>query len=357
MTQDVSGNQLPSAEEPAPVDLPRIPSDPILRSRYRGCLLGGAVGDALGAPVEFMKLAEIRQRFGEAGIQDYSPIYGRLGAITDDTQLTLFTAEGMLRAYVRTCMRGIGPVFASVTARAYLRWLRTQDESNALQSDNPSGWLIGHRELFSRRAPGRTCIAGLQAMKRPGDKAENDSKGCGGVMRVAPVGMFFASCMGDAREKMIEEAFETACDLAAITHRHPTGQLTAGVFATVVALVLHDISLTEAIAQAKGQLCKRKNHKETLVAIEHAEILAQSKPGLADVVEEIGAGWVAEEALALSLYCALSAQNFESGVVLAVNHSGDSDSTGSITGNLLGSRFGVEKIGRASCRERVLTDV
>ena len=301
----------------ANVALPRIPTNGVIRDRFRGCLLGGAVGDALGAPVEFMKLSEIRQRFGEAGIQDYSPIYGRLGAITDDTQLTLFTAEGMLRAYVRTCMRGIGPVFASVTARAYLRWLRTQDESNALQSDNPSGWLIGHRELFSRRAPGRTCIAGLQAMKRPGDKAKNDSKGCGGVMRVAPVGMFFARCMGDAREKMIEEAFDTAFDLAALTHGHPTGQLTAGVFATVVALVLHDMSLTEAIEQAKGQLCKRKNHKETLVAIEHAEILAQSKPGLADVLEEMGAGWVAEEALAISLYSALSAQDFESGVVLA----------------------------------------
>lgn len=62
--------------------------------QVRGSLLGGAVGDALGAAVEFQSLAEIRSRFGPAGILDYAPAFGRLGAITDDTQMTLFTAEG-----------------------------------------------------------------------------------------------------------------------------------------------------------------------------------------------------------------------------------------------------------------------
>ena len=66
--------------------------------RYRGCLLGGAVGDALGAGVEFMSLDEIRGRYGPAGVTGYVPCYGRSGAITDDTQMTLFTAEGLLRA-------------------------------------------------------------------------------------------------------------------------------------------------------------------------------------------------------------------------------------------------------------------
>jgi ADP-ribosyl-[dinitrogen reductase] hydrolase len=58
-----------------------------------GCLLGRAVGDALGAPIEFLRLSEIRERFGLAGLTDYAPAYGKLGAITDDTQMTLFTAE------------------------------------------------------------------------------------------------------------------------------------------------------------------------------------------------------------------------------------------------------------------------
>ena len=79
----------------------RIPVDRKTRDRVRGCLLGGAVGDALGAPVEFMERSEIVARFGEQGIRDYAPAYGRLGAITDDTQMSLFTAEGMLRGWVR----------------------------------------------------------------------------------------------------------------------------------------------------------------------------------------------------------------------------------------------------------------
>jgi hypothetical protein len=70
------------------------------------CLLGGAVGDALGAPVEFLSLAQIRSHFGSAGIRDFAEAYGRVGAITDDTQMTLFTAEGLLRATVRGHERG-----------------------------------------------------------------------------------------------------------------------------------------------------------------------------------------------------------------------------------------------------------
>ena len=176
-------SQLSLTENLESPDLPRIPADPLVRSRYRGCLLGGAVGDALGAPVEFMKLDAIRKRFGPKGIQDFIPAYGKLGAITDDTQMTMFTAEGMLRAFVRARMRGIGPVFPSVTARAYLRWLLTQGfQCDAEPVDKPSGWLIEHRELFDRRVPGNTCLAALREMKRPGDPASNDSKGCGGVM-------------------------------------------------------------------------------------------------------------------------------------------------------------------------------
>ena len=81
------------------------PPDP-LRRRFRGCLLGGAVGDALGAPVEFMSLEEIRGRFGPGGIVDYTTAFERQGAITDDTQMSLFTADGLLRAHVKSAVEG-----------------------------------------------------------------------------------------------------------------------------------------------------------------------------------------------------------------------------------------------------------
>ena len=89
--------------------------------RCRGCLLGGAVGDALGAPVEFKTYAQIIAQFGVGGIRDFAPAYHWIGAITDDTQMTLFTAEGLLRACVRYNQRGICHT-PTVVHHAYLRW-------------------------------------------------------------------------------------------------------------------------------------------------------------------------------------------------------------------------------------------
>jgi ADP-ribosylglycohydrolase len=77
------------------------------QAHLRGCLLGGAVGDALGEPVEFISLAEIRARYGPAGITDPDASREGLVRITDDTQMTLFTADGLLRAMTRMADRGI----------------------------------------------------------------------------------------------------------------------------------------------------------------------------------------------------------------------------------------------------------
>src|SRR5688572_25378176 len=101
------------------------------RESFRGCLLGGAIGDALGAPVEFLSRAQIRERYGEKGIESFDVAYGRRGAITDDTQMTMFTAEGLLQALSRR-RRGMEESPELVVHRAYLRWLRTQQFTGAL---------------------------------------------------------------------------------------------------------------------------------------------------------------------------------------------------------------------------------
>jgi ADP-ribosylglycohydrolase len=81
-----------------------------------------------------------------------------------------------------------------------------------------------------------------------------------------------------------------------------------------------------------------------LKALEQGESLAGSDLPQVAAISQLGQGWVAEEALAISVYCALVARDFRSGVIMAVNHDGDSDSTGSITGNLLGTMLGVAAI-------------
>ena len=127
---------------------------------FRGCLLGGACGDALGAPVEFLTLDEIVRNYGTGGIRDFDHAYGRVGAITDDTQMTLFTAEGLIRAWVRGSEKGICHV-PSVVHDAYLRWLETQDgvESTLAGSSDRSGWLIREPDLWAARAPGSPTLS------------------------------------------------------------------------------------------------------------------------------------------------------------------------------------------------------
>jgi ADP-ribosyl-[dinitrogen reductase] hydrolase len=329
------------------MSLPRIPTDPHLRSRFRGCLLGGAVADALGAPVEFMDLEEILRIFGEQGICGYAPAYGKLGAITDDTQMTLFTAEAVLSAHLASALQSQEPDFFRAGAASYARWLMTQENSRLISSGNQKvSWLLQQKKLFTRRAPGTTCLSALQASRGKVSRANNESKGCGGVMRIAPLGMYFAHSLNRERnrEHVLSNLFATGKDLAAITHGHPSGFLSAGTLAVIVSLVLTGTSLADAIQAAKEFLRQHPSHKETLAAVEKAEALAKSRPRDRAALRELGKGFVAEEALAIGIYCALGAKNFEDGIILAVNHSGDSDSTGTITGNLLGAAAGVEAI-------------
>ena len=312
---------------------------PSQRDRFRGCLLGGAVGDALGAAVEFLSLAQIRSRFGAEGIRDYASAYGGLGRITDDTQMTLFTAEGLLRGAVRHDTKGICH-YPSVVAHAYLRWLVTQGErpgvlDEVLEGD--PGWLMGHSELHHKRAPGNTCLSALRDLRRLGVPATNQSKGCGGVMRVAPVGLF-------AHRSDPDHAFQLGVDVAALTHGHPTGSLPAGVLAVLVQGIAQGASLSEALATAKDCLRVAPSFDETLRAIEAAQDHASRGTSADKAIRELGEGWIAEEALSVSIYCALVASDFREGIVMAVNHDGDSDSTGAITGNLLAAALGVQAI-------------
>ncbi len=314
-----------------------------VQARFLGCLLGGAVGDALGAPVEFIKRVEILRRFGPQGITVFVPVNGGRGTITDDTQMTLFTAEGLIRAWVRGCFKGIS-TYPGVTAHAYLRWIQTQGEqpdNNIMFGNDEPGWLFQQRSLHHRRSPCKTCLSSLKSMEFLGAPAMNNSKDCGGIVRVAPVGLF---AWRAGQQKAPQKVFQLGAELAALTHGHPTGILTAGVLAVLILALTDGASLHDALITSKACLRNEPSHEETLQALERAEYLAVSGLPHDEAIKRLGEGWVAEEALAISVYCALVARNFKHGVILAVNHDGDSDSTGSIVGNLLGTIYGVKSI-------------
>jgi ADP-ribosylglycohydrolase len=326
-------DDIPGHDGPIAVDEGRL-------ARFQGCLAAGAVGDALGAPIEFLSLGEIRSRFGSEGLQDYHPAYGRLGAITDDTQMTLFTAEGLLRADIRSRFKGICNS-AAVVRLAYLRWLRTQgfrSEAEAKLTGDyySSSWLMKVPELFHQRVPGNSCISALmQDEFGTVDEPINDSKGCGGVMRVGPLGLIAVDPM------------ELGIEVAAITHGHPSGCLAAGAFAYLVQGAVMGTDLLTSVSDLLDNLLPNyRGYEETFDALKSAVELYKREPsGNAEAVETLGGGWVAEEALAIAVYCALCAgDDLEKGVLLAVNHSGDADSTVSVTGNLMGARLGVGSI-------------
>jgi ADP-ribosylglycohydrolase len=304
------------------------------------------VGDALGAAIEFKSLDEIRSEFGPAGLRDFSMCYRRVGAVTDDTQMTLFTAEALLRAeHLRH--RVPDAKVSEVAWYAYLRWLETQgDVVQRRGIPDEEGWLFRMRGLHARRGPGETCLSALRKGRMGTPEIPiNESKGCGGVMRIAPAGFVPGS------------PFRTGCELAAITHGHPSGWLSAGYLAQVVHDVAEGSTLDEAAVRALEVLRRHPGHEETAGAVEKALWMSRAPRGTAADVEALGEGWVGEETLAIGLYAALAAHDFEHGVLLAVNHSGDSDSTGAIAGALLGLALGELAIPRRWVERLELRDV
>ena len=331
------------------------------RERIRGCLIGGAIGDALGWPVEFQRLDPILDANDQDGVTRLHLDRQGLAEVTDDTQMTLFTAEGLLLA------KGAGPaeVTASVHA-AYRRWLLTQWSDGPGSGPAPSddeGRLLREPWLWASRAPGNACISGLTeypnpvppvAFGQPGP-VNPHSKGCGTVMRSAPFGLLG---LGP------EAAFRLAADCAQLTHGHPTGYLAAGAFAAVVERLVAGVPPIEAVVDTMVQLAEHPGHEETFDALSRALSLAEvdrqeGTAGFASV-ERVGLGWIAEECLAIAVYCLLvvapgpgsgdgsgpgsGPEGLRRALTLSVTHSGDSDSSGAVCGNLLGAAHGLDSL-------------
>ena len=287
-------------------------------AKFRGCLLGLAIGDALGAPVEFDKLTTIRRRFGPQGITDLVPWHGLpAGYYTDDTQMSLATVRGMLAAHERGSSRGIVH-WPSMVHRAYLDWLATQDDPR------------------QSRAPGNTCLSALRSGKMGTlDAPLNQSKGCGGVMRTAPVGLAFRG----------EDAFRRGAEFAVITHGHPSGYLSAGLMAELIGHLVDGASLDEGLDRSSATLRSYAGHAETLAKVAQARRLAGNGTAIDPAIRAIGEGWVGDEALGVAIFCVLRfPDDYRAAVIAGANHDGDVDSTASMAGALLGAKLGVEAI-------------
>lgn len=274
-------------------------------------LFGLALGDALGWPVEFSSLRTIKQVYGKEGIQE--PPYP--AQYTDDTQMTLALAEGVmdvgLNAPVDKMMDAIGARF--------LTWA-------GLQSDPAHTF-----------APGNTCLAGMRRYAESGDWRASGiagSKGCGSAMRVAALGYFYQNAPDRLRE--------IASASSQITHGHPAAIAGAVAAAYAVKLALDGVPSEDMVRQIEAFTeGMSEEFSAALYRLGHVMGWENDEHALA----HLGEGWVAEEAVALGLFCVLRYPNdYTKCVRRGANLTGDSDTVACIAGGIQGARLGLEAI-------------
>ena len=321
-----------------------MPDKETLYEKIAGSLIAGALGDALGYEVEFDRWSTIRRRYGDGGIRELELHDGK-AIISDDTQMTLFTLEGMIFGYRRAMTRGVAAPVESYIYEAYLAWLKTQTygASGPKSLWEPVSELLKIPEMNHRRAPGNTCLSALQSGKM-GTIGEpiNHSKGCGGVMRTAPLG--YVKCFGDA--------ILNGAKAGAITHGHPMGFIPSGILSGIVDRIIYgeekDLekivedtmqAAEEIFADYAGEMSEFRKMMDKAVALSREEL--EDEPA----IRSIGEGWVGDEALAVAVYSALKYRDdIKAALICATNHSGDSDSTAAIAGNIVGAYLGLSAI-------------
>jgi DNA ligase (NAD+) len=298
-----------------------------LLERYRGSMLGLAIGDALGHPTEFLSdVRRIKEKYGPEGIRDFAAS-GRhpAGTFTDDTQMTIAVARALAkkgRSALDDLMGELG--------REFVAW--------ANHSSN-------------NRAPGGTCLSGCAALKKGVDWRRSGvagSKGCGAAMRAAPVGLLYF----DDDERLLR----VGAAQSVLTHGHPTAVASSVAAAAAVAWVcrgnglqgmvdfvramvarvdgrlLVDLGVDEARAESLGV-------REQMRALDATERAFEKEAE--DVCSLLGGAWIGEEAVACALWCVYRANgDFEGSVCRGANSSGDSDSIACIAGSVAGALVG-----------------
>nr|WP_223182829.1 MULTISPECIES: ADP-ribosylglycohydrolase family protein [unclassified Streptomyces] len=296
-------------------------------------MLGGALGDALGAGAEGRTLAELRETHGPEGLAEPAPAFGRRGAVTAATQMGLFTVDGLIRAQVRRDTGAWHP--PTDVHRAHRRWAATQRDWGPDERRKDNGWLACEEWLYTRRNPTRASLTGfaddilgtLVTPKNP------DADDYGALVRSAPFGLLVGW------EPAL--VWQLALECAAQSHGAPTARLAAGAFAVTVHGLARGGTVETSVARALEHLADHPDHTPVTDALDRA--LTAVREGVPDPgrVTALGAAEDrAEGQLAAAVYCTLVGEDVRHGLRLAVNHDGPSAATGTLTGALLGALHG-----------------
>ncbi len=281
-----------------------------IKDRFEGCLVGLAVGDALGYQVEFKRLGEILELFPD-GLT-----FPQDGKYSDDTQMSICVAEALIAGGGNT------DKFMEALSACFVSWYKAQEDPEV------------------NRAPGNTCMAACERLTFGTPWHESgmpDGMGSGTAMRSAPIGLYY---MDD-----ITSCVEFGIASSQITHKH-TSALCAGVGTALLTnmamnMVPVGVWANELTTVTTGIDADFKEHIDLA-----AQLAARrAPPSIALSRKFLGEAWIGYEATASALYCCMmEPNNFERAVRMAATTNGDSDTIACIVGAWMGARHGIAGI-------------
>jgi ADP-ribosylglycohydrolase len=299
------------------------------KAAARAVIYGLACGDALGWPTEFMGMDSIFQRYGKDGLTD---LLLTKGEFTDDTQMTVALALGLLDAaeHAKADPNGVRGLMASPG------WVMPRIAHRFME------WSVSPE---NDRAPGSSCMAGCRNLRSglPWERSGVPTKGCGAVMRVAPIGLVYKD---EETIKKIATASSTC------THDSEPARMSAYLGAFAIRLALGGLSADEIALTMTDRVQDMPPEAENLAKLVlmvpnlvQQTVVGEVMPWEAMDHGLLGQSWVADEALASALYCVCLAETRGEGYVEAVrygaNTPGDSDSIACIAGGIAGALWGL----------------
>ncbi|MBQ9148417.1 MAG: ADP-ribosylglycohydrolase family protein [Oscillospiraceae bacterium] len=315
------------------------------RSAYRGCLLGLAVGDAMGYTVDSKCWAHIQEDYGPNGLLGYDLVNGYADG-TSHTQLCAFTCNGLLLGLTRGQLQGTMAPFIKYIALSQREWAIGQRRYN--QPRQNYCWVFRVNELRRRHCTDTRMVDTLnRPMKCSLEDPVNRFDGPASLASAAAVGMFAQ------RERMDQHEIDRlGAEAVALTYGSPIAFITGAVLASVVNRVLHDqqMPLKDLFLQAMEGVDEEFGYEypqtaEVLHILRHAITLSEDeKLNQRETMEHLVCENAAQ-ALAGAFYAILTCQDdFDSAMITAVNHSGRSSAVACITGAVLGARMGEEAL-------------
>lgn len=310
-------------------------------SGFRGCLLGMAVGDAMGAAVEKKTYDEIREAYGPAGLLGYDTVNG-LAEITSYTQVAAFTVNGLLLAI----SRGQTHEAMAYGTMALKEWAAVQHLPRDPQRRNC--WLSAvpsfrRRKNMDPRTLDALTRDVLGTPKRPANQAE----GPGSLPAAVAMGLYF-----HPERMQFHEIGLLGAQAVALTHGDPTAFLSGSVLSYVIAAILHDPesdleSHFRLAAQTVAEQFGREFPQAPALEKKLLAAMEKAKDPQADHVREmerIGCNTCAG-VLAGAMYAVLAGRgDFDTSAIIAVNHSGKSAAVGAVTGAILGASMGEDSL-------------